>query len=110
MANIDTKYDVWKNKLLDLGKRNRLLNYKDTLRSSITIEYPECGVLWDMVVKNETKLVFPYEYYEDEENELIEEYIGEYESNIKTNKNMSDLQKALRNLRSKQKPQSKNKA
>lgn len=22
MANIDTKYEVWKNKLLDLGKRN----------------------------------------------------------------------------------------
>ena len=30
MANIDTKYEVWKNKLLDLGKRNRLLNYRDT--------------------------------------------------------------------------------
>lgn len=33
MANIDTKYEVWKNKLLDLGKRNRLLNYRDTERS-----------------------------------------------------------------------------
>ena len=41
MANIDVKYDVWKNKLLDLGKRNRLLNYKDTARSNVKIEYPK---------------------------------------------------------------------
>lgn len=38
MANIDTKYEVWKNKLLDLGKRNRLLNYRDTARSNVKIE------------------------------------------------------------------------
>lgn len=41
MANIDTKYEVWKNKLLDLGKRNRLLNYRDTARSNVKIEYPD---------------------------------------------------------------------
>lgn len=45
MANIDTKYEVWKNKLLDLGKRNRLLNYKDTAHSNVKIEYPDCTIL-----------------------------------------------------------------
>ena len=64
MANIDVKYEAWKNKLLDLGKRNRLLNYKDTARSNVKIEYV---------------------------------------SNVETNKNNSDLQKALRNLRNKAK-------
>ena len=53
MANIDVKYDVWKNKLLDLGKRNRLLNYKDTARSNVKIEYPECGTLYNMIVKED---------------------------------------------------------
>ena len=45
MANIDVKYELWKNKLLDLGKRNRLLNYRETARSSLKIEYPECDAL-----------------------------------------------------------------
>ena len=66
MANIDVKYEVWKNKLLDLGKRNRLLNYKDTLRSSVKITSPECGPLYEMFVKNEGTLVFPLEL--DDEN------------------------------------------
>lgn len=30
MTNIDAKLDIWKNRLLDLGKRNKLLNYRDT--------------------------------------------------------------------------------
>ena len=96
MANIDVKYDVWKNKLLDLGKRNRLLNYKDTACSNVKIEYPECGTLYNMIVKEENALVFPFEY--DEENSEIE-----YVSNVETNKNTSNLQKALRNLRNKAK-------
>ena len=97
MANIDTKYEVWKNKLLDLGKRNRLLNYKDTARSNVKIEYPDCTTLWDMFVKNETPLVFPFE------KEGEEGYESEYDFNVETNKSTSDLQKALRNLRNKAK-------
>ena len=62
MANIDAKYEVWKNKLLDLGKRNRLLNYRDTARSNVKIEYPECGALYNMFVKEENALVFPFRY------------------------------------------------
>ena len=97
MANIDVKYEVWKNKLLDLGKRNRLLNYKDTARSNIKIEYPDCVTLWEMFVKNEIPLVFPFEkdLEEDEECEFV--------SNVETNKSTADLQKALRNIRSKAK-------
>ena len=62
MANIDAKYEVWKNKLLDLGKRNRLLNYRDTARSNVKIEYPECGALYNMFVKEENALVCPFRY------------------------------------------------
>ena len=97
MANIDTKYEAWKNKLLDLGKRNRLLNYRDTARSNLKIEYPDCGTLWGMFVKDETPLVFPFE------KEGEEGYESELDSNIETNKNISDLQKTLRNLLSKAK-------
>lgn len=97
MTNIDTKYEVWKNKLLDLGKRNRLLNYRDTARSNVKIEYPDCIALWDMFVKEEVPLIFPFA------KENGEEYESEIESNVETNKNVNDLQKALRNLRNKAK-------
>ena len=92
MANIDVKYELWKNKLLDLGKRNRLLNYRETARSSLKIEYPECDALWDLFVKEGEPLIFPFE---DEENE---DYDGDVRSNVRTNKSMGDLQKTLRNL------------
>lgn len=97
MANIDIKYETWKNKLLDLGKRNRLLNYRDTARSNVKIEYPDCVSLWDMFVKDEIPLIFPFSKENDEE------YQSETEANVETNKNINDLQKALRNLRNKAK-------
>ncbi len=97
MVNIDAKYEVWKNKLLDLGKRNRLLNYKDTQRSNVKIDCPNCATLWNTFVKDEKPLIFPYEM--EEESEDKEESF----SNVKTNKNPVDLIKALRNLRSKAK-------
>ena len=97
MSNIDSKYESWKNKLLDLGKRNRLLNYKDTPRSNIKIEYPDCLSLYDLFVKEETQLVFPFSQSDDEENPIASN------SNVETNKSISDLQKALRNLRNKAK-------
>ena len=50
-----------------------------------------------MFVKNETPLVFPFA------TEDSEEYENEFEANVETNKNISDLQKALRNLRNKAK-------
>lgn len=98
MANIDARYEAWKKKLLDLGKRNRLMNYKDTARSNVMITYPECGALYDAFVKGETELIFPFESdYDDGDTQI------EYASNIETNKSVADLQKSLRNLRNKAK-------
>lgn len=48
-------------------------------------------------MKDETPLVFPFTKEDDED------YESEFESNVEINKNTSDLQKALRNLRSKAK-------
>lgn len=98
MININTKYEVWKNKLLDMSKRNRLLNYKDTARSTVMITSPKCADLYDFFVKSENELIFSYKQ-EDDEN--IEEYNDL--SNVTTNKNIADLQRTLRNLRNKAK-------
>ena len=53
--NIEQKVDIWKNKLLDLGKRNRLINYRETKRSSLTIKNPGIFDLWKTVVIDEDK-------------------------------------------------------
>lgn len=69
MVNIDLKLDTWKNKLLDMGKRNRLLNYRDTRRSNLRIIVPGIYDLWDSFVVNEHPLKFP-RVDEDENQQL----------------------------------------
>ena len=59
IVNIEQKIEKWKNKLLDLGKRNRLLNYRETKRSNLQILSPDCISLWNSFVKNEKPLEFP---------------------------------------------------
>ena len=51
---IEQKIEKWKNKLLDLGKKNRLLNYRETKRSSLQISSIDCFSLWNLFVKDET--------------------------------------------------------
>ena len=47
---VKKKVDVWKNKLLDLGKKNRLINYLETKRSTLSIIQPEIFTLWESTV------------------------------------------------------------
>ncbi len=116
MAKIDVKYENWKNKLLDLGKRNKLLNYKETKSSTLKITYPDCSELYKMFVQNEDELVFPRvisdEVSEDDEESTgtnlsleseNEKDYGGYGSFLRTNRKPKDLQRVLRNLRNKAK-------
>ena len=72
MENIDRKIAVWKNKLLDLGKRNKLINYKHSTKSSLIITFPSYEDLFDSLVRNECSLDFPRPHDSDDEesNEL----------------------------------------
>jgi len=56
MTNADKKLDAWKKKLLDLGKRNRLINYHDTKRSNLRIIKPGLLDLWNSFVLQEKPL------------------------------------------------------
>ena len=51
MAKINDRFDSWKNKLLDLGKRNRLINYKETKSSTLRITQPTIEELFDRLVR-----------------------------------------------------------
>jgi hypothetical protein len=94
MATIDVnaKIEAWENKLLDLGKRNRLLNYQETKRSSLKILSPECFELYRSFVQEEKPLIFPNITELDEENE--EEFYS-----IKTNQSPKETQITLKYLR-----------
>ena len=59
-VNIENKIEIWQNKLLDLGKRNKLLNYRETKRSTLRITTPKIYEFWDSFVKNEKPLEFPF--------------------------------------------------
>ncbi len=102
MANIDAKLEVWKSKLLDLSKRNRLLNYRDSKRSNLRILKPEIFDLWEDFVVNENPLEFPY--FDEEESDVPNGDVKNYsESEVVTNQSVKDQQKTLRNLRNKAK-------
>lgn len=116
MVNMEMKLDTWKNKLLDMGKRNRLLNYRDTRRSNLRIKFPDIYDLWDSFVVNENPLEFPLaeeeqqfdledpeSLFPDEEPQLsLEEAVGSTDS-VRTNQTVREQQRTLRNLRSKAK-------
>lgn len=112
MINVDRKIDSWKNQLLDLGKRNRLLNYRDTKRSNLRIKQPDLPTLWNSFVVKEAPLEFPY--IEETSNtkdvqlsldpsadqqkiiNLVEDSSG-----IVTNQSPKEQQKTLRSIRDK---------
>lgn len=108
MAAIDLKLEAWKNKLLDLGKRNRLINYKETKRSSLKIIKPGISNLWQDFVVNEKSIEFPFydEEVSDSNSEqlsLIEEEPINQLNYLVTNQSIKEQQKTLRTLREKAK-------
>ncbi len=107
--DVDIKIETWKNRLLDLSKRNRLLNYRETKRSSLKIHTPQCLDLYNSFVQNEEPLIFPNveeaqltflniiddsDFDEKGEKEDDENYYP-----IKTNQNPNETQRTLKSLR-----------
>lgn len=110
--------DIWQKKLLDMGMKNRLLNYKETKSSSLLITLPDDVTLFQKLALEEKRLAFPYLEYTsilDEEKEENAFSSGENEmckprnepteipGDLVSNKHGAELQKVLKNLRSKAK-------
>lgn len=109
MVDFNRRIDIWKSKLLDLGKRNRLINYRDLKRSSLRIIEPNLTELWNSLVIDGIPLVFPYEYYYDSDLFGKEENINDSadyspnkaKSRIVTNQSEKDRQLTLKSIRDK---------
>lgn len=54
------KIEHWKSQLLDTGKRNKMINYKETSRTTLKIVEPSIESLYENYVKKENILIFQY--------------------------------------------------
>ena len=108
MQNINTKLEYWKNRLLDLGKRNRLINCplpkdgKRIQRHSLLINLPAPEDIWSMLSDSDDTLSFPVpsNLYEDEHESEIELLSF---TDIQTNQSPKETHKTLRSLMKKSK-------
>ncbi len=96
---LHNRIETWKKLLLDFGRRNRLINFKDGKRSNVHIVSPSYELIFDKIAVKESPIVFPYSkkvLIDDDGNEIHETVI---EGDVKTNKTVSELQKTLKVLR-----------
>ncbi|MDO5520010.1 MAG: DUF4011 domain-containing protein [bacterium] len=61
MTDVTTLIEQWKKHLLDLGKQNRLLHYRDTKRGSLRIVSPDLDYIYDYLVEQNKTFVFARE-------------------------------------------------
>lgn len=93
------KIEIWKKLLLDIGKRNQLINFKENKRADVRILTPSYDVIFERIAVRETKITFPYfkkVVINEEGEEVFESVIS---GDLDTNKTISDLQKTLKALR-----------
>jgi very-short-patch-repair endonuclease len=93
--------EVWKNKLLDLGKRNKLLYFKQVKRNSLEIEEPIPEDLFNFLSNQNGTLEFPtwsQNFEEDDNNDSIIT-----KGDIKPIGGARDVMRTLKSLHSKTK-------
>ena len=93
------KLTLWKEKLLDTGKRNKLLNFRETKRSTLKIIYPEIEELYSDILSGNI-LQFPI--IDDDEQENRNENsikVTRAKNSVFSSKSGNDLEKTLYQLR-----------
>lgn len=95
---INTKVEEWKKRLLDIGRTNKLINYKELRVGSITIDTPDYREIFNTLYTKNKVLEF---IKKAEINNLEEKPLDEIleEGQVLTKKSDSELKKSLDNLR-----------
>ena len=98
---LHNRIKIWKKLLLDFGKRNRLINFREGKRNNVNITDPSFNKLWEIIVVNEKEVTFPYAENMglDEDDEDLYDVVED--GDVRTNKTIGDLQKTLKSLRQK---------
>ena len=96
---LHNRIETWKKLLLDFGKRNRLINFKEGKRSNVQIIAPLYDELFDQIAVHEKEIAFPYAKKIQMDDEGEETYDVVVKGNVETSKSIGDLQKTLKVLR-----------
>ena len=85
--NNPTEIEIWKKKLLDLGKRNNLINYKDSKSSTLEILSPDFSTAFKRITSVSSAQIYD-DIYDDLEDILNEgKEIIDRDEYIKNHKN-----------------------
>ncbi|MCE7733750.1 MAG: DUF4011 domain-containing protein, partial [Candidatus Heimdallarchaeota archaeon] len=101
----DKKVEYWKANLIDLSKKNRLLNFRETKTGSIKLIHPKPEDLFDILFQKGREMTFKWQeniFNEIQEMPLSEIDYGRYrlnQSDLITPKNESDQNRAVNTLR-----------
>ena len=111
-AILNKKVEYWENQLLDLGKRNKMISYRETKRATLGLQEPAFETIFEKLVTEEESLSFQRPLDEDSDirmysmlslleqlSEPIEVFIGD----IKTPGSYDETERTLKNLRAKSK-------
>lgn len=93
------RIETWKKLLLDFGKRNRLINFKEGKRSNVRITAPSYDDLFNHIAVHEKEIRFPYAKKTRIDDEGEETYDEINKGDVETSKPIGDLQKTLKVLR-----------
>ncbi len=107
---LDKKLEYWEHQLLDLGKRNKMINYRETKRTTIKLAEPSFDALYKRLAINEETLTFQRPV--DRETDIrVFSILSLLENmsaplpvtigDIKTEGSIIERQRTLKNLRSK---------
>ena len=109
---LEKKISHWKQQLLDLSKRNRMINFKESRLSTLKLTSPDCTELYNRIVTKEEELSFKRVIDRSSNNKVgaiislfaeLNEPITVEIGDIGTNVSFADMQRTLKNLRSKAK-------
>lgn len=110
--NLDRKIERWKHELLDTGKRNKMINYRETKRSTLRVLEPEATELFNKLAFSEKSLTFQKPINRDTDlrtysvialMETLSYTLNVQVGDIKTAGTIIEREKTLKNLRSKAK-------
>ena len=108
----EQKFDTWRHGLLDVTKKNKLMNYRKTKRATLQITSPSMTDLFKRLVINGDSISFRRQISAGDDLHLtqlfyimdkIDASVELAEGEIRSNLNASEMNQTLKNLRSKAK-------
>lgn len=110
--DLDRKIERWKCELLDTGKRNKMINFRETKRATLRILEPEASELFNKLAFSDKPLTFQKPINKDTDlrtysmialMETLSYTLNVQVGDIKTAGTIIEREKTLKNLRSKAK-------